>query len=71
MEETLERWRAIKRAASTVILAEGATITHHHGVGLLKAPWMKDEHGPLIEMYHAVKRALDPNNILNPGKLVP
>jgi alkyldihydroxyacetonephosphate synthase len=70
-EGDIETYRSVWNDAMNACVKMGATITHHHGVGLLKAPWMKDEHGPLIEMYHAVKRALDPNNILNPGKLVP
>jgi alkyldihydroxyacetonephosphate synthase len=58
-------WRAGLSAASGV----GATISHHHGVGLLKAPFMPDEHGASMEVFRALKRTLDPHGILNPGKL--
>ena len=47
-DATLERWRSIKRAASTAIeRARGATITHHHGVGTDHAPYLVAEKGPL------------------------
>ncbi len=48
----------------------GGTLSHQHGVGLLKAPWMPTEHGPAgFALLQAIKWYLDPNNILNPGKL--
>jgi alkyldihydroxyacetonephosphate synthase len=48
----------------------GGTLSHQHGVGLLKAPWMPLEHGPAgFALLEAIKHHLDPNNILNPGKL--
>ncbi len=48
----------------------GGTLSHQHGVGLLKAPWMPIEHGPSgFALLKAIKVHLDPNNILNPGKL--
>lgn len=56
-------------AATEAALATGATIAHHHGVGLQRARWMKDELGPGLDVLRAVKRALDPNGIMNPGKL--
>ncbi len=71
-DETLERWRAIKRAASTTIEAEGATITHHHGVGTDHAPYLVVEKGPLgMAALEAVVRTFDPDGIMNPGVLLP
>jgi alkyldihydroxyacetonephosphate synthase len=69
-EET-DLYHSVWSDAMNACIAAGGTITHHHGVGLLKAPWMEQEHGSLVRIYGALKRALDPNNILNPGKLVP
>jgi len=68
----LVQWQAIKGAASEAILANGGTISHHHGVGEDHLPWIVREKGVLsIEVLCAVKRTLDPKGILNPGKLIP
>src|SRR4051812_20695223 len=58
-------WRAGLSAVSKV----GATISHHHGVGLSKAPFMPEEHGTSMEIYRALKDVLDPYGIMNPGKM--
>jgi glycolate oxidase len=48
----------------------GGTITGEHGVGLLKREWLAKEIGPVaLGVHHAVKRALDPAGLLNPGKV--
>jgi alkyldihydroxyacetonephosphate synthase len=58
-------WRAGLAATARV----GATISHHHGVGLSKAPFMPEEHGEGMRLYRALKAALDPDGIMNPGKM--
>ncbi|WP_342774658.1 FAD-binding oxidoreductase [Enteractinococcus coprophilus] len=46
----------------------GGTITGEHGVGRLKRPWLVDSIGEdALELNHRIKKALDPDNILNPG----
>ena len=68
----LAQWQAIKKAASDAIVASGGTISHHHGVGVDHLPWIAQEKGPLgIAVLRAIKGALDPKGILNPGKLIP
>jgi alkyldihydroxyacetonephosphate synthase len=68
----LEQWSAAKAAASDAIIAAGATITHHHGVGRDHQPWLAREIGPVgVAMLRAVKERLDPTGVLNPGVLVP
>jgi alkyldihydroxyacetonephosphate synthase len=47
----------------------GGTISHHHGVGLLKAPFMAAEHREAMAIFEAAKASLDPDGILNPGKM--
>jgi glycolate oxidase len=49
----------------------GGTITGEHGVGRLKRPWLEGYLGPeAMELNHRIKRALDPDNILNPGAAI-
>jgi alkyldihydroxyacetonephosphate synthase len=58
-------WRDGLEAATRV----GGTISHHHGVGLLKAPYMAGEHREAMAIFEAAKASLDPDGLLNPGKL--
>ena len=60
---------AIWRDGMAAATRAGGTISHHHGVGLLKAPYMRDEHREAMRLLAAVKESLDPAHILNPGKL--
>ena len=67
----LEQWAEIKAAASDALIAAGGTITHHHAVGRYHRPWYDQERPPLFaEAYGAVRRALDPAGIMNPGVLI-
>jgi alkyldihydroxyacetonephosphate synthase len=69
--ETLRRWRALKEAATQAILENGATISHQHGVGLDHAPYLHHEKGKLgIEVLQAACKQIDPEGIMNPGKLL-
>jgi alkyldihydroxyacetonephosphate synthase len=70
-DDPLSQWWAAKAAASDAIVAAGGSITHHHGVGRDHLPWYEQEIGPLgVEVLRAVKRAVDPAGIMNPGVLV-
>jgi alkyldihydroxyacetonephosphate synthase len=70
--DPMGQWDAAKRAATGAIVAAGATVTHHHGVGVDHAPWLPAEIGELgVDVLRAVKDRLDPAGILNPGKLLP
>ena len=70
-EETLDRWRTLKAAASGAIVAHGATISHHHGVGLDNAPWLAAEKGELgMQVLRDLWARFDPHGMMNPGKLV-
>jgi alkyldihydroxyacetonephosphate synthase len=70
-DRDVDQWLAIKRAASDAIVANGGTISHHHGVGTDHIPWIGSEKGPLsTAILKAVKDQVDPTGILNPGKLI-
>lgn len=46
----------------------GAAMSHHHGIGKMTAPWLEGQIGRnQLEVYRALKRHFDPNNIMNPG----
>ncbi|MEU6129005.1 FAD-binding oxidoreductase [Saccharopolyspora sp. NPDC047091] len=71
-EDPVRQWRRAKDAAGAAISRVGATITHHHAVGLGHRPWLADEIGELgVQVLGAVKSAVDPAGVLNPGKLIP
>ncbi|MGH9023054.1 MAG: FAD-binding oxidoreductase [Acidimicrobiia bacterium] len=63
-------YRTSFRVAMEATIAGGGAISHHHGIGLVRAPFMRRALGePAFEVLVALKRALDPKGILNPGKL--
>lgn len=65
------QWRAIKAAASDALLANGATITHHHAVGRTHRPWWAQQRpAPFGDVLRAVKGVCDPAGRLNPGVLI-
>jgi alkyldihydroxyacetonephosphate synthase len=67
----IEQWRHIKTRASDAVLAAGGTITHHHAVGRHHMPWYREQRPILFGCaLEAVKSALDPARVLNPGVLV-
>lgn len=68
--ETLDRWHALKRAASEAILAGGGTISHQHGIGRDHAAYLRREKGALaVEAINAALETFDPDGIMNPGAL--
>lgn len=62
--------KRLARRMSERALALGGTITGEHGIGIGKRDLMAAEHGEGWEVMGTIKRALDPNGILNPGKLI-
>jgi alkyldihydroxyacetonephosphate synthase len=55
--------------AMTAALELGATISHHHGTGQVRARWVADEMGGWMRVWRAVKEGIDPKGILNPRAL--
>jgi alkyldihydroxyacetonephosphate synthase len=71
-EDPIAQWLTAKQAANDAIAAGGGTISHHHAVGIDHRDWMPAEVGDLgVSVLRAVKDAVDPSGILNPGKLLP
>jgi Fe-S oxidoreductase len=67
-----EEWDRLKPAAdelADLALEMGGTVTAEHGTGLARNPYMEKQFGPALNVMRAIKKALDPNNILNPGKM--
>ena len=70
LEEAEARYDACWKAALSAAAAEGATLSHHHGIGMHKQIFLTREHGEGMRQLRALKRAFDPRGILNPGKLL-
>ncbi|NHA01137.1 FAD-binding oxidoreductase [Nocardioides sp. W3-2-3] len=71
-DDPLAAWLPAKAAACEAIVAAGASITHHHAVGTDHKPYLTAEIGEVgATVLRAVKQAVDPAGILNPGVLVP
>ncbi len=65
-----EAKRFNERLVDRALAMEG-TCTGEHGVGFGKIDYLRKEHGAGVDLMAAIKRTLDPENLLNPGKLVP
>ena len=69
--DEIVRAKAVSERMVERALALGGTSTGEHGIGIGKLGYMAREHGGGWAMMGAIKAALDPDNIMNPGKLVP
>ncbi len=69
--EQVRRVRLFADAVHRLAREMGGTVTGEHGVGLTRIAYMREEHGPALDVMWALKQALDPHNIMNPGKLFP
>jgi len=67
----LARVKALNGRLVERALRFDGTCTGEHGVGIGKLPYLEAEHGASLDVMRTIKRALDPQNIMNPGKLIP
>jgi glycolate oxidase len=74
-KRNIEEMKRVEEAIGEIFEAAvslGGTLSGEHGIGTLKAPYMEMELGKDgLELMKAIKKAWDPNNILNPGKIFP
>ena len=69
--EFLARWDEMSTLVHGIVVEMGGSISAEHGIGRMKRDEIAQlKQGPALEMMRAIKRALDPNNTLNPGKVV-
>jgi alkyldihydroxyacetonephosphate synthase len=68
----MQQYLHAKRTAQQSFIDHGATLSHHHAVGTEHLPWLTDDISPLgVRAVAAIKDGLDPDNIMNPGRLRP
>lgn len=64
----LADYREFHRGIIEQIEQHGGSLSHHHGVGKMMAPWIERHMGSVqMDVLRALKRHFDPNNIMNPG----
>jgi FAD/FMN-containing dehydrogenase len=70
-EKFLDRWHDVNHVVFEVVLRYGGSISAEHGIGIMKRDLLPTIKDPVaMDMMRAIKRTLDPNGILNPGKVV-
>jgi len=69
--EEVERVKGLIDGIHRLAIRLGGSTTGEHGVGLVRAVYAPDEHGPALKTMRQVKKALDPRGTMNPGKLLP
>ena len=67
--EALALFNRVLDAAVRASIGNGGVVNEHHGIGLKNARFMREIYGDGYELARAIKKALDPNAIMNPGKL--
>jgi D-lactate dehydrogenase (cytochrome) len=71
LPEERAKAEGLAKRVSLRAIAMGGTCTGEHGIGVHKLEALVAEHGEAVELMQTIKRALDPRNIMNPGKTVP
>ncbi len=69
VEKARQTHRQVWDAAVAACHRVGGAMSHHHGIGYTKAPYMHEEHGQAMRIFEALKQEMDPAGILNPGKM--
>ncbi len=70
-EEGVRKFEAIAEEVADLVLKYGGALSGEHGDGLVRSPFQEKMYGPVLyQAFRELKRAFDPNNLLNPGKIV-
>ena len=68
----IEQYLYVKKAAEDAFMKNGGTLSHHHAVGTEHLPWVEEDLSHTgLKAVKALKAGLDPNDIMNPGKIIP
>ena len=70
-EETERYYLPIISIIVEETLKRGGSIVHHHGMGKARAPWVRDEYGSSYYLLETLKKAFDPNGVMNKGTIFP
>ena len=68
--DEMDRAKVLANQVNRLALEFGGTVSGEHGVGLGKRTYLAEEHGAAYALMATLKKAIDPGNIMNPGKLV-
>ena len=70
-EEELKQYQPLNDRLVERALRMGGTCTGEHGIGSGKIKYMEAEHGDSLDLMRQIKQAFDPDNLMNPGKMLP
>ena len=71
-EQEVSKYRTeINRVICEETLKLGGSVVHHHGMGKARTPWVKEEYGSSYVILERLKRAFDPNDVMNKGCIIP
>lgn len=68
--ETAAQLEAIARDLYAVVFECGGTISGEHGTGLSRSAFVRDQYGPLYDVFVQIKNVFDPHHLFNPGKVL-
>ncbi len=70
-QEVTKYRREINRVICEETLKLGGSVVHHHGMGKARTPWVHEEYGSSYYILEKLKRAFDPNDVMNKGTILP
>ena len=70
-QEVTKYRREINRVICEETLKLGGSVVHHHGMGKARTPWIREEYGTSYYILERLKRAFDPNDVMNKATIIP